>query len=179
MKKRIISIVFIFLLLFSISGCTVGRKNEAKNLKITAYSKADSTYTIQYIGSKLDFGKLYLTIKDEKLVNVYCTYDSKYKLGNHQIKVGLYALDAEVTDENGKTTISFPTPFKLVKETSDDGVETLNNQNIAIYVQFVDARTGEEGAESLIDASEVKLTVNSNDLLTFIRNKAPKTEADE
>ena len=173
--KRLFQVLTAFVLVLALASCTVGRKNSAKSLKIKSYDKASSTYVIEYIGAELDFGKMYLTVKDETLVNVVCEFKAAYKLGEYQVKVGTYSSKMNETTEGTKLTLSFENPFKFVKEKNGD-VETLNTQNISIYVEFVDARKGNEDAPaSLIASSSVKLTINSNDILTFIRNKAPKT----
>ncbi len=173
--KRLFQVLTALVLVLALASCTVGRKNSAKSLKIKSYDKASSTYVIEYIGAELDFGKMYLTVENETLTNVVCEFKSAYKLGEYQIKVGTYSSKMNEKTEGTKLTLSFENPFKFVKEKTDDE-ETLNTQNISIYVEFVDARKGNEDAPAnLLAASSVKLTINSNDILTFIRNKAPKT----
>ena len=174
--KRLFQVLTALVLVLALASCTVGRKNSAKSLKIKSYDKASSTYVIEYIGAELDFGKMYLTVENETLTNVVCEFKSEYKLGEYQIKVGSYSSKMNEKTEGTKLTLSFENPFKFVKEKAEDGTETLNKQTISIYVEFVDARKGNEDApENLIASSSVKLTINSNDILTFIRNKAPKT----
>ncbi|MCR5564778.1 MAG: hypothetical protein K6F59_03145 [Gammaproteobacteria bacterium] len=174
--KRLFQVLTALVLVLALASCTVGRKNSAKSLKIKSYEKASNTYVVEYIGSELDFGSLYLTIKDEALVNVVCEFKAAYKLGEYQVKVGEYSSNMNETTESTKLTLAFENPFKFVKEKAEDGTETLNKQTISIYVEFVDARKGNEDApENLISSSSVKLSITSNDILTFIRNKAPKT----
>ncbi len=175
--KRFLTLVFTLLCVLSLAGCTVGRKNSAGNLKITKYDKASNTYTLQYIETKLDFGKFYLIIENETITKMYCEYNAKkYKLGDSYVTIGGYSTALNKTSENGKATIQLNAPFKLVKSV-EDGVETLNDQSLTFYVQFIDVNTPEDGssAENLIDSASIKLTTNSNDLLTFIRNESPKT----
>ena len=218
MKKRILSVIFALVVCLSLVGCAVGRKNDAKNLKIKSYNKSANEYVIEYIGSKLEFGKMYLTIKDEKLVNIYVKYNKDYKLNNYQIKIGSYTSIVDVQDDGSTVTLALSTPFKLVKETDSEGYETLNNQSISIFLEFEDAKTvhttkkttvvtekptttapttstgGEETTtqapttteapttttttttEKLLDPISVTLSTTAEDLLTFIRNKAPNTK---
>ena len=176
--KRFLTLVFTLLCVLSLAGCTVGRKNTAGNLKITKYDKASSTYTLQYIETKLDFGKFYLVIENEKITKVYCDFNAKkYKLGDSYVTIGGYSTSLTRTVEGGKATLELDMPFSLVKSKTDEGVETLNDQSLTFYVQFIDVNTPEDGssADGLIDSASIKLTTNSNDVLTFIRNESPKT----
>ncbi len=176
--KRLLTIMLTLACVLSLAGCTVGRKNTAGNLKITTYDKASSSYTLQYIETKLDFGKFFLVIENETIIKIYCEFNSKkYKLGDSYVTIGGYSTSLTRTTNGNKLTIELDTPFRLVKSVSDAGVETLNDQSLTFYVQFIDAKTPTDGSkvDGLIDSASIKLTTNSNDLLTFIRNEAPKT----
>ena len=163
--KRLFQILAALVLVLALASCTVGRKNSAKTLKISSYEKSSNTYVLEYIGSTLDFGKLYLTVKDEQLVNVVCEFKNEYVLEKYQIKVGSYVSQMEEKTEGTKLTLSFKNPFKFVKEKNDEGVETLNSQNIVIFVQFCDARKAE--VEAAQKAAEEAAQANQNNEQTF------------
>ena len=85
--KRISSLILLIALsLFTITGCTVGRKNSAGNLKIVKYDKASSEYIIEYVETKLDFGKFYFTIKNEELTSMSAKYDQKKYASGHALR---------------------------------------------------------------------------------------------
>ena len=207
MKKRILSVIFALVVCLSLAGCAVGRKNDAKNLKIKSYNKSANEFVIEYIGSKLDFGTMYLTIKEEKLVNVFIKYKKEYKLHDYQVKIGSYTSIVDITDDGSTVTLTLSTPFKLVKETDSEGYETLNAQTISIFVEFEDNKavhtttnkttapattqapstdvpstteapttTTTTTTGKLLDPVSVTLSTTAEDLITFIRNKAPKTK---
>ena len=175
--KRISSLILLIALsLFTITGCTVGRKNSAGNLKIVKYDKASNEYTIEYVETKLDFGKFYFTIKNEELTSMSAKYDQKkYKLGDSYVTIGGLSTALTIEDNNGFVKISLKTPFKLVNSKNTDS-EKLNDQSITLYVEFIDVNTPEVGSSTmdLIDSASIKLNTNSEDLLTFIRNKSLK-----
>lgn len=199
MKRRILSLIFALVMVFSVVGCTKGRTNSAKNLKIVDYDKNAKTYVLQYIGSELDFGDLYITITDEKVVNFYCTYDSKYKLGDYQFKVGDNVSQLTITDADNKVTLALKNPLKLIKSVDEDGIETVNDKKLSLYLEFEDANTvdeettttttaesSEESTEDtttttveLIESSTITLSTTATDLITFIRNEAPNTGDEE
>lgn len=178
MKRRIFIFILTLICVLSLSGCTVGRKNSAENLKITAYDKSTNTYTIEYIETKLDFGKFFIEITDEAVTKMYCEFNNKkYKLGDYYITIGGYSISINEIVEGKNASLSLTNPFKLVKSVDDKGIETLNSQTIVFYVEFIDVNTPNDGTsvDGLIDSVSIKLSTNAKDLLTFIRNKAPKT----
>ena len=137
--KRFLTMMLALACVLSLAGCAVGRKNSAGNLKITKYDKASNTYTLQYIETKLDFGKFYLVIENENITKVYCEFNNKkYKLGDSYVTIGGYSTALNRTVEGNKATLELGFPFKLVKSVSDSGIETLNDQSLTFYVQFID-----------------------------------------
>lgn len=171
--KKIFAAIVAVLLLLSLTACK--RQNDAKNLEI--YSHEGSTYVLRYCGSDLDFGNLFITIEDEKLVNFYCEYDSSvYKLQEYRLKIGDYSSALNVVDENGVATFTPQESLDFVIGEDEDGYEIISSYSIILHVSFEDIHTDEEDyTATLVDDSGISITTSPEALLIFIRNKAIKT----
>lgn len=169
MKKLLVIIATLALVL---TLCSCKRKNDAKNLEI--YSHDGSSYVLRYCGSELDFGDLFITIKDEKLVNFYCEYDSsKYSLKEKCLLVADYSSYLNVTDENGKITFTPNEAIVFTQGNDEDGYEIVNGKELVIYVCFEDINTGSESSTLLAD-SGITIETSPEALLIFLRNKEIK-----
>jgi len=199
--KKIILVISTLILCLSLSAC--GRKNDAKNLEI--YKHNGTTYVLKYCGSDLDFGSLYITIEDEKLVNFYTVSKSTYKLSKFYLVIGSYSVYLETSVDGDKTTFTLPTPLSLIASVDDDGIETANTNSIKFYVKFIDTNTVVTTAteetttedatttetettdgsttttetttttEKLLSDSYISLSTTPEDLVEFIRNKEIET----
>lgn len=181
MKKLGLLLVLIALC-FTLASCQK-RTNAAGNLEIE--SQKNTTFVLHYVGDKLAFGDLYITIEDEALKNVYMVLkDNRYSLQKHKIEIGGYSSSYNIITDGNKTTLNFEknsatysAPFELVT-TDSEGYDEVSTLGIEIYIRYEDIRTQSEipEGESRLENSSLTLKLTCKELVEFIRNKELNTK---
>ena len=153
--------LYLVLALFLCALCLVGcRKNESKTLEIVSHS--GSTYKIKSLDDSIKYGKLFIIVKDEKLVSFEVELNKNYTYSSDSyIKIGSYYAEFSKSESNNKVTLTITNPLNLV--VSEDGKEVGNSNEVKLYFKALDKDN---------NSSTTTLNITPKDLVEFIRNKS-------
>ncbi len=155
--KKIYLVLALFLCALTLVGC---RKNDSKTLEIVKHS--GTTYKVRSLDDSYKFGKLYINIKDEKIVSfeVELKKDYTYSTDSY-IKIGSYYAEFTKSEEKNKVTLTPTNAFNLV--VTENGTEVGNSNEVKLFFKALDKDN---------NSTTATLNITPKDLVEFIRNKS-------